>query len=355
MKFLVLFVVSVTAVFVLIGNVSFCQCVESENTMKKVALRFLEEVADIDLDAYNVKGYRSVTPDLYVQEMLHPGHVETWVDMNLSSRSGELAVELWFMDGKFYYFGLVEGTPITNAERRIGFLDCVRTFLERYRAQFNATYCAQLAPLLEQITSLDHEQTIETDEAVLKIYPVDKTVAFVWSPKIDGIEMEKGLSIRVDRNGFLRILGDWCSILRVGSTEVNVSREEAIDTALNLAQKHVDEIGAKIGGYETALTLCGGRGDCFTLYPEWSVDIYYDKTYGCYYGYSVSIWADTGEVSYASSQARYSGETTMPPNPWAIILLVATLLAVPTVLTLYQKCKRSGLHVRNEGCNPGKE
>lgn len=339
MKFLMLFTVSVTVALALAGDISICQCVESENATKKVAIRFLEKVADISLGAYSVTGYRSVTPGPYVQEKLHSGHVEKWVDMNLSSQNGELKVDMWFMDGKLYHFGLVEGTPITNAERGISLLDCASAFLERYRIQFNVTYCAQLAPMLEQITSLDQEQTIERDESVLKFRPKNETITFLWLAKINGLTMPKGFYIEMDKNGFLTSLSDWCHILHVGNTEVNISREQAVNMALNFAQNHADEIGAKIGKYETALTLYGGRRDCFTLYPEWLVIIHYDKPCGNFDGYAVSIWADTGEVHHSGPQGFYGSETTMQPNPWAIILLVITLMAVPTVLILYQKRK----------------
>lgn len=339
MKFLMLLVVSVTMAFFLIGNIRVGQSAESANTMKEVALHFLEDVADFNLDGYNVTSYRSVTPDPIVQDR-HPGHVETWVDMSLSGGNGELKITTGFMDDKFYYFYLDEGIPVTKT-RAVNLVDTARIILEHYRIQFNATYCAQLAPLLQQTITLDQEHTIERNEAVLEILPGDKTVTFVWRPKIDGIEMQKGLSIRVDKNGFLMDLWDWCSVLHVANTEVNVSREDAIDMAFDLAQEHADEIGAKIDSYDTALTLWSGRGDCFTLYPIWEIEINYDKVYGSFFGYFVSVWADTGEVYHAHSQGSYVGETNRPPIPWPIILLATTLVAVPTALTLYRTRKRS--------------
>lgn len=355
--FLVFLIVFVIVIFALTGNTYVC-CAREElgNDIEKVSLRFLEEVVDIRLNAYNLTEYRCVTAAPLIQGYLRPGHVETWVDITLSRESDELQVELRFMDGEFYYFRLNEGTPITNTEKTTNLLNYARTVLERYRLQFNAMHCAQLAPMLDQITNLDHEQTIERDEAVLEIHVTDKDTSFRWTPKIDGIKMQKDMSIRIDRNGFLRKLWDWCGILSIGSTEINVSREEAINIAFGVAQKHADEIGAKIGGYETQLMLYNdaetGRGDCFTLYPRWLVTVNYDKAYGGYDGYYACIWADTGEVYREHAQGFIGSQTTNPPNPWTIILLASALIAVPAVLVLYRKRKRSGLDVRNRRMQP---
>ena len=111
MKLLVLLAVSIIISFVLIGNMSVCQCGEFSDSFKEVSLRFLEEVVDIRLDAYDLTEYRCITPDSLVQTYLNPGHVETCVDFTLSSESDEFQVDLWFMDGEFYHFDLDGGTP----------------------------------------------------------------------------------------------------------------------------------------------------------------------------------------------------------------------------------------------------
>jgi len=349
MKLLVLLAVSIIISFVLIGNMSVCQCGEFSDSFKEVSLRFLEEVVDIRLDAYDLTEYRCVTPDSLAQEVLHPGHVGTRVDLTLSSGSDELQVNLWFMDGELYLFDL-DGTPKTNTLKTANLLDCATTILERYKVQFNATHCSQLAPMLAEIISLDREQTLENDEAQLEFQLTSKDrLRFKWTPKVDGIKVQTSFSISIDKNGVLTDLGDWLRIINIGTSEVNISEEQAVNIALDLAQKRADEVGTEIDRYETLLMLendpLTGRGDCFTLYPAWTVMFYYDDNtrpaniYGCYVG----IWADTGEVFTINDQARYGIEST-PVNPWTIILLASTFIAVPTMLVFYQKRKRSRIN-----------
>jgi hypothetical protein len=348
-KFLVL-MLSVAVIFALTGSMPVCQCGESSDSLKEVSLRFLEEVVDIRLDAYDLTEYRCITSDSLVQTYLHPGHVETWVDFTLSSGSDEFQVDLYFMDGEFYHFDLDGGTPKTNTLKTANLLDCATTVLERYRVQFNATHCSQLAPMLTEIISLDREQTLENDEAQLEFQLTSKDhLRFKWTPKVDGIKMQKSFSISIDKNGVLTHLTDWLRIINIGTSEVNISEEQAVNIALDLAQKRADEVGTEIDSYETSLMLNNdpltGRGDCFTLYPAWTVMFYYDNNtrpaniYGCY----VCIWADTGEVFIINSQGFYGGESTSL-NPWTIILLASTFIAVPTILVLYQKRKRSRIN-----------
>lgn len=349
-KLLICFVIPFVMVLAAsVANVNVCECTDLEEKQKKVALAFLERIVDIKLDAYNVTGYRSVTPDPFVQKSLHPGHIETWLSLNLSSGNDELKITIDFIDGRFHRYYVERPVPevlITNTPASSNFLKMAGEVLERYRSHFNATYCILLTPLLEQITKLDEEDTIETDKAILKLHPPDENgrISFLWRFRVNNIlARPTSLYIEFDKRGLLTSLSDWWGIYRIGNADVNISRETAINMALGLAQNLTEAMGAKIESIEATLQFdgCSERGDCYTLYPEWDVIINYDKIYGTVYGYGVNIWADTGEVSYDAAQFFFGPtEITQPANP-LIILFLAALIVAPTLLVFFKMRRRS--------------
>lgn len=315
-----------------IGKFNVCQCTALEETEKKVAFEFLEKIADINID----DDYRIVTPDFWVQEMLHPGHVETWVSMNLSKGNHKLGIEIGFIDGRFYRYHVenpVREEPFTSTLSSVDFLNTAKEVLNKYQLHFNATYCSLFTQLLKQITQLNRNGTVETDKAVLEFYFAHETgcVSFLWYCKVDGIVAKpKRFYMEFDNKGFLISLNDWWEIYRIENTDVNISKETAIQMALELAQNLTEEIGAQIKSVEATLQFDGSseRGDCYLLYPEWDIVINYDKTYNGIYGYAVNIWADTGKVSYAAAQFFLgSTEANQPFNPLIILILATFIVA----------------------------
>jgi len=350
-----LLIVTASLLFsVLIGAIPVCEAGESTSDFKNFTLQFLEKVANVNMERYNITSYTCET----VPPLLYPGHVENWVDLTLTSGNATVKPSFGFMDGKFRFFMLRSGgTPIFK-ERDVKGLDNVQLVLQDYQDHVNTTHCTHLISMVGQISRIDAEQTIERAEGVLEFTPdLSGNVSLLWYPKVVGIEAMKGLSMSLDKDGVLTRLWDWWNIFQVGNTEVNVSETEAISRALDLAETHADSIGAKIDRYETELRLCSdnvifgdteGNRDCFTLYPKWAVTVYYDKKYGSFYGYYVSIWADTGDVCSSHSQSLGYIGVDGSRITWPIILLVAAIIVVPTALVLYQKRRHSKAPVRNK-------
>lgn len=86
-----------------------------------------------------------------------------------------------------------------------------------------------------------------------------------------------------------------------GSTEINVTEEEAIEKTLEVARPIMEETGVQGYGSKASLylQLLGGK-----YYPVWSVDIVYDNVYENPLGHTVSVYqtsirTDTGEMCYA--------------------------------------------------------
>jgi hypothetical protein len=327
---------------ILMSNLNIGQCATLDEAEKKAAFEFLERVLDINVDNYHI-----VTPDFWVQEMLHPGHVETWLSMDLSNGNQKLKIEIDFIDGRFHRYYVENSSqeePLTNNPSFVDFVNTAKEVLNRYQLHFNATYCSLFTPLLEQVTQLDRNETVETDKTVLKFHAQDETghVSFLWYCKVnDIVAKRKCFYMEFDNRGFLVSIIDWWGIYQIGNADVNISKETAINMALELAQNLTEEIGAKIKSIEATLQFDGSseRGDCYTLYPEWDIVIHYDKTYYGIYGYAVNIWADTGEVSYEAGRFFFdSPEANQPVNPLIIIILV-TFLSASFLLAFFKKRK----------------
>ncbi|MCW4045829.1 MAG: hypothetical protein NWE94_09980, partial [Candidatus Bathyarchaeota archaeon] len=117
------------------------------------------------------------------------------------------------------------------------------------------------------------------------------------------------------KDGFLAFFIDNWDLYSIGSTSVNLSKDEAVAIALDAARKHtwpmqLDEDALDARNFNekrsvpwTVLTFDGSldadksrSGDVLELYPVWRVGLVLNKVYGELYGIEVDIWADIKEV-----------------------------------------------------------
>jgi len=238
---------------------------------------------------------------------------------------------------------------------------------------------------------------IEEDKNVTKIsedIKLEVTVTanrtdFRWKYVFNGVEATSKCVALNFKQGFLKYFIDSWSYWTIGSTDLNVSEEEAIEIAMNAAENHswnlssgttvtefnivgVSETTLQIGNYPTKNESRGG--DPLTLYPGWRVKLYFDKLYpGQVYGLDIGIWADTGEVHdirellylgdvpYSGEPADNEDTTEQPsteepnsndasPNPHLTTILLTALIAsilVVILVTIYSRRKKKNAHKLN--------
>lgn len=316
-----------------------------------VALTFIEKVANIELDAYNV------TCDCNgpISSFLYPGHTEALVSLNLTSASSQLEIDIQFIDDylEFYQLSSENGPPILSIDETLGVFDRARETLQHYQLVFNATYCSQLTAMIGQLTTEDREQTIETGCATLDFYPnasLGGSVEFAWRYKG---AIRKHLCIAINKGGFIEVLGDTWRIYKISNAEVKVSDETAVRTASDRAQAYIDELGAKVAKVKVELRYVNSqenpRGeDCFVLYPVWFVKLVFDRPYGeGHYinEYLVTIWADTGEVRTALPQGYWGSpppdsEETSNTSTLVVITLIVVIGAIILTVRTRKKNKK---------------
>lgn len=319
-----------------------------------VALTFIEKVANIELDAYNV------TCDCNgpISSFLYPGHTEALVSLNLTSASSQLEIDIQFIDDylEFYQLSLENGPPILSIDETLDIFDMARETLQHYQLVFNATYCSQLTAMIGQLTTAGREQTIETGCATLDFYPnasLGGSVEFAWRYKG---AIRKHFCFAINKGGFLEVLGDTWGLCNISNAEVKVSEETAERIAFDRAQAYIDELGAAVTKVNAELRYFnpypeGTRGeDCFVLYPTWIMKLVFDKPYGAGHyidGYLVGIWADTGDVwtakpqGYWGSRPPASDETS---HTLTLVVIVAPAIVVfgAIILTMRTKKEQEG-------------
>jgi hypothetical protein len=120
----------------------------------------------------------------------------------------------------------------------------------------------------------------------------------------------------VFQNNILQALYDDWYFYAVGNTQVNVSKDQAIQIARNAAKDFEWKAdGETVSNFNvlsepvSALFFPHARTDQLVLFPYWYITLYLDREYpGGVNSIAVGVWADTGEV--ANIQALSGQEVT---------------------------------------------
>jgi hypothetical protein len=335
----------------------------SESTAQQKALLFLNEVVGLDMASYDDASLRY---DHINDYPCIAGHLCEDICYDLASKQS-LSVSVHFVDNIFegYTFDSLDGYGISKLKTS-DLMDAAKNFLMRYQTYSGATHCDMLRQILNTVDASKNSTissgNVEFQVSVLKYLKYNST-SFYWKYVYNGIEAQfKSVSLRF-QDGFLdQFFDDW-GIYKIGSTSINVSEEDAINTTLRLMKNYkgtvvmgnegnitVELAQANITKIQTKLEFAQGRdhprgGDGLMLYPRWKIMLYFDKEYpGGMYGYGANIWADTGEVMYAAPGAEYGStpisSNTNPVNPTMIVALVSVPAVLFTILQVHRRRKK---------------
>jgi len=279
------------------------------------ALTFVEKVAGINLDAYNVT-YECKGP---IGCILYRGYTETLIDVDLIRVTDHLEIGIEFIDNYLVSYRLESrgSLPILNSDEPLDAFDRAKEALGQYQLAFDVPYCSQLAAMIDHVTTIDRKQTIKDDCVILNFNPnasLDRWVDFGW--QYEGA-LRKNMHVCINKDGgFLEMFKDRWGLARISDVKISVSEEMAVVKALDRARDYILELGATVTKIESELRYINSYpkargGDCFILYPTWVVKLFFDKSYDGVHGYFVGIWADTGYVRTAMPQ----GSSWGPPPP----------------------------------------
>ena len=268
------------------------------------AIAFIQDVIQIDLSSYQVA---LLSNDVEIRSDLG-GVVEEFLIYSLTNSEARIDVTLRFRDRFFsrYQINIFEGVTAYSEPQPIDLVESASNLLTRYMAYGNASYLGNMSSLLSLIDETKNIEIIDpAGNLKLKISTSEDRTEFFWLYTESGVDFSpKSLSF-VFKNRVCQSITDGWFLFESGSTEVNISRDEAIDLAREAASVFTWEFeGEEIGNF-TILDFPVDaefhphpREDFLNLIPYWYVTVYLDKVYpGEISSIAVGLWGDTGEIA----------------------------------------------------------
>ncbi|HDQ06828.1 MAG TPA: hypothetical protein ENN36_08950 [Candidatus Bathyarchaeota archaeon] len=398
-QFLCLLVVLILMAVLAVSFVQLPTAYSAELAAPEKALMFLEDVVKVDLTKYNVTLVSN-----WVDYPPHWGGLEqedVTYDLDGGNESS-LYVTCKLREGMLHYCGLEvrKGSPIYAEPQSTNVLDVTQLFLERYRVYSGAEYITGMCNMLDRVDATEIETIKESNVCSSMLPPHSKVViedgvmrdikaitvteanvkltitnivdsysvehiSFEWTYTVNGLDVTQNVvSVTFEEGVFKSLVNDW-DLYNIGSSEVNVSREEAINLARNAAEDYTLRIYLEGGLTDVEFNLADepARAELFmypretlTVYPFWRIDLYFDKFYYSAYGIQVGIWADTGEIESCESLSGLGGPiseqdstetsteqngTASSTNIYLITAAAAIALVAAALLVYFRKTRKT--------------
>jgi DNA-binding transcriptional ArsR family regulator len=267
---------------------------------------FLEDVVHLNMTKY----YATLVSNTVEYRSVLGGIAEETLKYSLTHNEDKLDVTFRFRNNTLFRYSLyvLEGSPLYTQPQPTNVLDMAKGLLDRYENYTGVSYVQEMRYLLETVDVIK-DMTTTSGNVKLNISTEGDDVEIQWIYTSNGIDFQaKSVGFSFD-NGFLETLDDGWFLFKVGSTDVNVSKEEAINIATNYAKNfswNVD--GVEVTDFNiledpvSADLVPHVREEPLVLIPYWYVTLYLDKVYpGNVNRIAVGLWADTAEVNYCKA------------------------------------------------------
>ncbi|MEM2911626.1 MAG: hypothetical protein QW146_03890 [Candidatus Bathyarchaeia archaeon] len=290
------------------------------------ALGTLRNVVGLDVDAYNWS-IRAYGKDLFMLVLPHE-----FIGFDFWTDESQLTAYVEFVDGMLQSIDMFvqKGVPlmVQMVHEATNEVEMAKGFLSRYQAYCRATHVEVFKTVLDNIELKTNISKVygnfKFEAEYTKLVDVEsRTIdgaTFRWIYTFNGIEaFDKWVGLAFENGYFSSFIDNW-NFYKIGSYDMNVDEKKAIDIAVNAARnwstkvymgkdaegkeiwievKGFKVVGAKVLGLMFGNSLWDNevRGDALTLYPVWTIEVFFDDVYaGGVYGIYINIWADTGEV-----------------------------------------------------------
>jgi hypothetical protein len=383
-------------VLMAVSAVSFVQLPaghSAELTAPEKALMFLEDVVEVDVAKYDV-----TLASNWVDYPPHWGGLAEEVvrhDLDGGNESS-LRVTCRFREDTVHSYSLQasRGSPIFAEPQPTSLLDAAKGFIKRYQTYFKASYIKEMRSMLDMVDGTE-DATVTSGNMKLTILnqevqndptvePVARTL-FEWTYTVNDVDAPQNVvRVTFEEGVFKSLVDDW-NLYSVGSSEVNVSREEAISLARKAAEDYklqiyledgLTDVEFKLADEPVRAGLSMYPRETLTVYPFWRIELYFDKHYYSAYGIQVGIWADTGEIKSCESLSGLGGaipeqEQTEPPteqdqtaasteqnddaaastNIYIITAAAATALVAAALLIHFRKARKTATKAEDNAGN----
>ena len=268
------------------------------------ALTIIKDVFQIDVTKYQV----ILLSDTVQTRADLGGVAEEVLTYSLVNNASNINLVLTFRNGNFSLFqlsvivGVPAFTPIYTQHPPTDFFAAAKEIITRYETVDNDSYLNEMSQLLAIADEKQQDQTIGNIKLESSIN--GKNAQFVLLYTENNIDFAaKSLQI-VFENGILTSMSDDWPLFSIGSTQVNISQEQALQIARDAAKTFTfNASGVQVSNFGvlqepvSAVFFPHPRSN-LSLFPYWYIILYLDKAYpGGVNSIAVGIWADTGEVA----------------------------------------------------------
>ncbi len=239
------------------------------------------------------------------------------------SNDQDSVVEVYFTienDIVTSYFIIPVDSQVITTKQYANQYEAVRGFLEKYQ-EVTKIDSGNLMVILNNVDLSKNFTLIKgnTKLAVLanSFFGVEQAT-LRWTYTVNGADYT-ALEISVNACGFVISVYDTRALYTIGDTSINVSKEKAIDIALENLRNYSYDMpdGSVVKDFKVSkdnivATLVTSPVD-YALQPYWDIRMPLDEVYpGNVQGVTAFIWANTGEVISYSNMAF--GGTVYPDN-----------------------------------------
>lgn len=263
----------------------------------------MRDIAQLDITKYkvtllsNTLEYRS---DL--------GANEEVLRYSLTSSESNLDAVFRFRNNHFSRFqlNLIESSPIYTQTPSSDLLENARTALSKYKAYSGDEYLEEMSSLLDTLNKTESTEVTQGNIKLKVTVSGGGSGEFLWMYTENGIDFApKGLRM-IFENRFLKEMTDGYFFFTVGSSSLDVSKEEAVAIAKSYVKTLSWSLnGTQISGFTVldepvSVELAPHpRPDSTGLIPYWYVVLRLDRVYqGNINTITVGIYADTGQVAH---------------------------------------------------------
>jgi hypothetical protein len=275
------------------------------NNSSGKSLIFLRDVIQINLSKYQVTLLSHTTEE----RSDLGGMIEEIFKLSLVDGDSNMDIDLRFRNNHFslYQLSVLEGFPpyapeyIQSELKEI--IEVTRDLVERYKLNIGDPYLEDISRLLALANETSNELVLDNIKLKITINGDNAEVLLMYTE--NGVDFSAKSLRLVFENHALKALSDDWFLYAVGNTQINISKEEAVQIARNAAEDFTwNASGEEVSDFViltepvSALFFPHPRTEPLTLIPYWYITLYLDRTYpGEVRSITVGIWADTGKVA----------------------------------------------------------
>ncbi len=303
-------------------------------------LVFLKDVVKLDITKYEAN--LTTTLSSYPPEL--GGIEQVTGEYTLELEDSKLEILFKFRNGTLCWclMDVLQGSPHYVQPLSTDICEDAKDFLQRYQTFTGDPEVERMRDMLDMVDGTRNAIEI-SGNVKLEVSINSFSSSLDWEYTFNGADYS-GIIISF-RNGSFYAFKDDRSYYTIGGTDVNVSREEAINIALKRAENFSWTIdGVEVSDFNIVkeridaelLTRCR---EPLTLYPYWLLTLPLDDLYpGLVYAIQVKIWADTAEIIDCHPLV-FGGEIPLDASPSAQQVegtapLIDTLIIAVTVATI---------------------